>query len=504
MKKSLILVAAGLLVLGGTGCVDRQAQQQSANTAKVLSDPTHPVAVEPAATKTLQETVAVTGDVTAGQDTTVGAKSTGKVVAVYVKEGDQVTQGQVLAQLDLTALLAQMSQARAQVAQATAATAQARSALVQAERNAAIGPNKSAAAVRQAQAQVRAAQANLNKGINGARPEERRQAEAQVASAKSTLETNQKELARVKTLVQEGAIAANRLDQQQNLVDTAQAQLDNAQQALRLLQIGTRTEDIQALREQVRQAQEAVRTAKAQQELDPLLQDQVQSARAQLASAQAGLQTANAAVQIAQQAIEDATIRAPFSGKVLGKPIQVGTIAGNATAIVRIIGGAGVYFTGQLPSEQIAKVKAGMPVTISADGVAGKTFHGTVSAVSPQADSVGRLFDVRISFNDGLTDVKPGMFARGTITVRTINPIAISEDAILEDGTKSYVYVIENNKAKRLGVNTGLHQNGYVEVTGVPQGAQVVVQGKETLSEGAAVKIEPKSKLPTDVVQEGA
>ncbi|AIE86554.1 efflux RND transporter periplasmic adaptor subunit [Fimbriimonas ginsengisoli] len=491
MNRTLTFVLAGVMVLAGAGCVNRQAQDQAKKTAQLLGDPIRVVSVQPVSTTSLTETLEITGDVTAGQDATIGSKQSGRVASVFVKDGDTVSAGQLIAQLDTATLQAQLNQAQAQVGQALATSNSARSALSQALRNASVGPTKTSSAIRQAQAALRGAQSQLQKALNGARPEERRQAESNVAAAKSTLETQQKELKRIETLVKEGAIAGNRLDQQQNAVSTAQSQYDNAVQALSLIRSGTRQEDIDAARDQVRQAQESVRTAQAQKELDPLLRDQVDSARAQVESTRAQVQSAQAQVAIARQAIADAQIRAPFAGKILGKPIQAGAVAGGGTTVARLIGNQGVYFSGQVPSAEVSRIRPGLPVTVTVDALPGQTFAGTVSAVSPQAESVGRLFDVRIQLSDGAGRIKPGMFAKGLIQLRQIsNATVVPEGAVVRQGDNAFVFIVDGDKAKRIPVTLGLQKDGLIQVSGVPSNAMLIVRGQDTLSPGTKVKTE--------------
>jgi len=499
MNRTLIAIAAGVMIFGVTGCVNRPAQEQAKKTAETLADPSHAVTVQPAATATVTETVEVTGDVTAAEDTTIGAKNTGRVVSVYVKDGDLVSAGQIVAQLDTTSLVAQLQQADAQVAQAMSSASTAQSSLSQAIKNANVGPLKSSAGVHQAEAQVAAAKAALAKAQNGARPEERKQAEANVASTKSTLDTQTKELNRIKTLVAQGALAGNRLDQQQNAVDTARGQYDNAVAALALIRNGTRTEDIQAAEEQVRVAQAGLKTAQAQKDLDPLLQDQIDTAKAQVANSRALLSSARAAVAIARQAIDDAQIRAPFAGKVSGRPIQPGTIAGNGTAIARIVGQSGIYLNGQLPSVEVSKIHTGMPVEVKVDALSGKSYKGIVAAISPGAQSIGRLFDVRIQFADGLSDLRPGMFGRASIQTKVIsNATVVPDSAVQHDGDQAYVLLANGTKAKRQDVTQGLRQGAQIEVKGIAAGASVIVRGQEGLADGAPIKVDTSAPAKTE------
>jgi len=485
----MLLSAAGALVIAATGCVDREAQKQSKATEKVVNNPIKAVTVQTPIVGPVSDTVQITGDVTAGQDTTIGSKQNNRVMAVYVKDGDTVSAGQLLATMDDTSATAQLRQAQAQVSTASAAIAVNRSQLIQAERNASIGPHKSTLQVMVAQSQVRGAQRTLDKVVNGARPEERRQAEANLASAKATLDLQKKQLDRIKTLVQEGALPGQNLDQQQATYDQALAQYKTANEAVLINQAGSRQEDIDTARATLQTAQENLRTAQDQKKLDPLLKDQVDAAQAQVDSARAQLTSALAQIQIAKQAIADTKVYAPFGGKVSGRPIQAGTVAGANTAIVRIIGGGGIYFNGQIPSENIGKVHQGDHVVVHVDGVPDKTFDGKIVAINPLADDVGRLFSVRVQFSGSTDLLRPGMFAHGDIAIRTIpNATSVPSAAILTKGDKHFVFIVVGNKAKQVPVDVGLVNGDNTQITGISADAKVVVGGQEGLVDGAEVR----------------
>src|SRR4051794_23376213 len=100
MNRNLTFILAGVIVLAATGCVDRQAQDQAKKTAEQQADHTPLVSIQPISTANLTETLDITGDVTAGQDASIGAKTSGRLVSVYVKDGDTVAGNQVIAQLD--------------------------------------------------------------------------------------------------------------------------------------------------------------------------------------------------------------------------------------------------------------------------------------------------------------------------------------------------------------------------------------------------------------------
>lgn len=487
--KTRILSLALLAVLGA-GCVDREKQNQAKQTAAVINDPVVEVVVQPATVKTLDQTINVTGDVTTSDDASVGPKASGRVVRVLVDDGSRVTTGETIAQMDTSVLSSQLAQAGAQEFQARATLGQAQSALSQALRNQAINPAKSTAAVRSAQASIRSAQANLAKVRTGARPQERLQAQAQVASAKANLETQTKQLDRIRNLVQQGALAGSQLDTQQATYESARTTYQNAVQSLSLIQAGNRTEDVTAAQEGVRSAQEQLATAQANKSLDTLYGDQVANAQAQVQAAKAQIAAAQAGVAQARQNLADATIRAPFAGTVSGRPVQPGTVLSPGGTIARIVGGQGVYFEGSVPSDVINQLQPGQKVSVSVDALDGRTFPATVRSSGNLGSAQGRLFTARIVFDGAPSDVKPGMFARGTITLRSIpGATVLPAIAVLSDDQGAYAMLVQRDVAKKARIQTGLAQGETVQVTGLPSGALVVVKGQNGLADGAKIKV---------------
>jgi HlyD family secretion protein len=491
VKKITTLSAGAALALVMTGCVDRQAQKQAKATEQIVTSPIHNVTTLVPTIESLSDTREITGQITTAQDSNVGPKSAGKIVSVLVNDGDPVTAGQVIAVQDTSQLLQQQRQALAAVAQAEAQVASSESALQEAIQNAIYGPEKSTAAVVQAQAQVRSAQADLQKMLSGARPQERLQAQSALASAKSNMETQAKELNRVRTLVQQGAFAGTKLDAQQAVYDAAKASYDNALQNVQLQVVGNRPEDIQAAREALAEARQGLKTAQASKSLDSLFHDQVTAAKANLANANAQVQNAQAQVAIANQALSDAQIRAPFSGRVAGKPIQPGTVLGVGGTIARIIGSSGIYFDGQVPSETIDQIRVGNAVKVNVDAFPGKQFNGRIAAMNPLGSSFGRQFSVRTLFQGDISGLQPGMFARGEVVLKTIpDAIVLPLNAVVTKNGQKIVFTVEDGRAHQVAVKTGLTLADKVQVIGLSATAKVVVQGQNDLVDGNQVKIE--------------
>jgi HlyD family secretion protein len=469
------LVCSSFLLLAA-GCVDRAGQKQAAATEKLVTQKSVPVGAGKVEVRALSESFPITGQLTTASDANVGSKVGGRLVSVIVRDGDPVSAGQVIAQVESTNQVLQVQQAQAGVHAA-------RAALNQAIANARVAPSRSKAGVDAAIAQLNAARAQLRKAINGARPEEIAQAEAAVRGARSNMETAKRNRDRQSTLLNQGATSQAAFEQAENAFQGALAQYTQAVEAAKLANNAVRTEDIESAREQVRQAEEGLRTARANQRLDVTLTDQVNGARANLQSAQAQL-------NLAQQQVADTRIVSPFSGTVYGNPAQPGTVLAPGTPVARIIGSGGVYFEGDVPSGALSQVKSGSTVRVKVDGIE-VPLIGTVNTISPTASNVGRLFRARISVPTTTPGLKPGLFARGEITIKeVVGARVVPASAIVKRDGKDVVFVIAGTKVKQVSVERGLAQDGVVQVIGaINPGDEVVIRGVNDLVDGTEIEV---------------
>ena len=112
-----------------------------------------------------------------------------------------------------------------------------------------------------------------------------------------------------------------------------------------------------------------------------------------------------------------------------------------------------------------------------------------MKTVAPMLDPHTHKADVVI----GLAQA-PGLFAHGGATAtfrlgRAEGVIAVPSGALVESDGEPAVYVVEAGVARRTAVRAGIRDGDWVEVTGIPAGASVVVTGNTYLSDGAAVTV---------------
>jgi HlyD family secretion protein len=481
---------------GGQGASSDNGSKQAEASAIAVK-------VTPAILGDIDKTVEVTGSLVALEDVVVGNKLAGKLAAVYVHEGDKVQAGQVVAQMDDVDLKAQVMQQQANLQsaltkeqQAMAQLKQARNALRIAQTTLEWIEKTTASAVQSAQKALQSAEEQLAIIKQGARTQERKQAEEQVRAAKANYDKARADLKRYQALYREQAISQSQLDQAQAACDAAEASYNSAREALSLIQEGARPEELRQAQLAVDAARVALQKAQADRDQVRLRQEDVLNARtgievaeANLRTQQAGVQQARAALRIAQDNLTKASIRSPIDGYVAKRLAEPGQQLGGGGSVMRIVSPNSIYFQAILSESEFAEVRLGQSVSITVDALPTKTpFWGKVTRILPVASSAARSFTVRVDFERKDPRFRPEMFARGRILIDTHqNTTLVPKDAVLFDplNNQARLFVAPNGRAEERRVQVGYMNPQYVEIlSGVKPGEKVIVAGQNALQNG--------------------
>lgn len=139
------------------------------------------------------------------------------------------------------------------------------------------------------------------------------------------------------------------------------------------------------------------------------------------------------------------------------------------------------------------KVKKGNEVDVKLDVYGDETFKGKVSLIYPTIDPTTRTFPVEIKIANADERVRPGMFARATMSFGSINHVVVPDLAIVKQSGAGdrYIYVCKDGKVSYQKVDLGRRMgNKYEVISGVADGDQVVVAGQNRLTNGMEVVIE--------------
>ncbi|MBM3263620.1 MAG: efflux RND transporter periplasmic adaptor subunit [candidate division Zixibacteria bacterium] len=206
-------------------------------------------------------------------------------------------------------------------------------------------------------------------------------------------------------------------------------------------------------------------------------------------AAKAQLEAAEAGVTLAEKRLDDTTVRAPISGAITLRSVNVGDYLRAPQAIAKIVQTAPLKIQTQVPERFASEIEAGQVISLSVDAYPSVLFEGHVARVNPATDPATRTFTVEgtISNTDGR--LKPGFFAKTSIVRRVSDQVLmIPIEAVVTHDKKSLVFVARNGAALLTPVELGDRQDRMIEaLTGVTERDSVLVSGHTTLMDGARI-----------------
>lgn len=189
--------------------------------------------------------------------------------------------------------------------------------------------------------------------------------------------------------------------------------------------------------------------------------------------------------------VENTVLVSPINGVVTARNYDPGDMTGGSP-ILTIEQLRPVKVLVNVSEGEFTKVRKGMKVDIKLDVYGDEVFTGTVSLIHPTIDPSTRTFTVEIDIMNNDERVRPGMFARVSMNFGTSNHVVVPDRAIVKQtgsGDK-YVYVYKDGKVSFDKVELGQRlDNAYEVLSGVENGADVVITGQTRLSNGAEVEV---------------
>lgn len=211
---------------------------------------------------------------------------------------------------------------------------------------------------------------------------------------------------------------------------------------------------------------------------------------------QAKLAMVNAKSQLTQANINvgDTRIKAPISGFINKKFIEVGSIVTGmpATELFEIVNVSKLKLNVSVNESQVASLKVGSPTKVKASVYPDKTFDGKITFIAAKADA-SLNFPVEIEItNNASKDLKAGMYGTAEFASQQQKQSLkiVPRNAFVGSVSSNQVFVVENGVAKLKTVTAGRILGDKVEIlNGLNEGETVIVTGQINLQEGSAVEI---------------
>ena len=216
----------------------------------------------------------------------------------------------------------------------------------------------------------------------------------------------------------------------------------------------------------------------------------------------ANLLNFNAQITQIQSQIDEKQIKAPFSGHLGVRMVDLGQFLQAGTPIVTLQALDPIYVDFLLPQQSLEQLKVKSQVAIKVDTYPDQTFTGEISAINPKVDTQSRNIQVRATVKNPDHKLLPGMYA--TVDVANGTPqqfVTVPQTAITYNPYGDTVFTIvdsgkKNDKgqpilnAKQSFVTTGLTRGDQVAITkGLGDGDTIVTSGQMKLHNGSPLVI---------------
>jgi membrane fusion protein (multidrug efflux system) len=213
--------------------------------------------------------------------------------------------------------------------------------------------------------------------------------------------------------------------------------------------------------------------------------------------AEAEFKSADARVGEIKATIDRKTIRAPFSGVLGIRQVNVGQFLAGGAPIVSLQAIRPAYVNFTVPQQELARLRPGTPLEVVSDAL-GAPENGRISAVDSTIDEATRNVRVQATFDNAGGKLRPGMYVEAKMTSAGATPvIVIPASAISYAPFGDSVYVVEEMKDPKGKTYRGVRQqfvklggsrgDQVAVLTGLKPGEEVVTSGAFKLRPGAAV-----------------
>jgi HlyD family secretion protein len=437
----LAIVAATVLLTAAGGTFALIGKHNSDSKAASAHNPVLTVTVAAAQYKNIEDTVSVTGSVSAWDPLSIGSEISGlRIQSVEVEEGDTVKKGQVLARLNSALLEAQLNQAKARLLSSEATLKKS------------IQPNRPE--------QISALQSALQEAQANTAQEEAHHKQAKVNLSNAVLNAK-----RYAQLAHVGGVSFEDSENKQVAAEAAQDEVLSSEAKLRALK---------SLEEQARQHMVEAQRGGRSEDIDV---------------SRATLDEMRGQVQQLEEQIRQTVILAPDDGLISKRDAHIGNIASSGTTLFSMIRMNRLELRAAANDIDLPKFHVGQNVDISTTEDGQTHIAGKVTLVSPQVDATTRLGVVRVELPKD-SGLKPGMFVRGEVQLGQRSALTVPVDALVTRNGQSLVYILDGDRAINRPVKTGYQSETFVEISeGLTPNQTVIVKGARFLSDRDIVRV---------------
>jgi HlyD family secretion protein len=404
-------------------------------------------------------------------------------ILTLVEEGTRVKKGDLLVELDSSALLDARVDQQIRVQNTEAA-------FVGARENLAVVENQAKSDVDKAELSLDFAKQDLKKYVEGEYLNQRKEMESQITLAKEELQTAEEKLNWSQKLFEKVYISQTELQVDELSAHRKKLDVELAENNLRLLEDFTHPRNMAKLESDVNQAEMALERTSRKAKAD------VVQAEAELKAKESEFERQKDKLKKNEEQIVKTKIYAPADGLVIyatsaktqgfrgsQEPLTEGSTVNEQQELIYLPTTSAVKAIVKVHETSLQKVKAGLPVEVTVDALPGRKFTGRVEKIAPLPDAQMmwmnpdlKVYNTEVYLEGEGDYLRTGMSCKAEIIIEKYEDvIQIPVQAVLRIGGEPTVYVQKGGEFEPRKVKIGMDNNSRIRIIEGLQAGEVVL-----------------------------
>ena len=230
---------------------------------------------------------------------------------------------------------------------------------------------------------------------------------------------------------------------------------------------------------------------------DEIEYERLKSLYAEGAVSQSDFETAELGYKVRKSNLdnlrENTILRSPINGFVSARNFDAGDMFGMSAPLFVVQQVLPVKLLVGISESEYTKIKKGDNVKLTVDAIPGREFTGKVERLYPTIDPATHTFKAEVSVANSDKALRPGMYARVTVNFGTRRSVIVPDRALVkQEGTGTrFIFALQaDGTVSYLPVTIGRHIGAEYEIlSGLEEGATVVVKGQALLRDGVKVNV---------------
>lgn len=200
------------------------------------------------------------------------------------------------------------------------------------------------------------------------------------------------------------------------------------------------------------------------------------------------------------------TVRAPITGTISMKAVQLGEVVSSGTPIFTIVDPTSYMLTVQIEESEFSRLHKGQRALVTVDALGDEVFETQVRRIGTSIDADSGTVSVILDFKkEDIPKLRDSAFARVQMVMDTHeNALLVPKEAVIEENARTYLFVVKElspedstgesdgpeYKAIKVDVATGLENSDFIEVLeGIEDDDRVVTYGQQTLKSESRISV---------------